>query len=301
MKLSVMISRELGIDADYIEIISKRNNMYSKYYIKKKGGGNREILHPSVELKVLQRWIVKNVFDKFPVSDYSYAYSKGNSIKKNALLHKKSNYILHTDITNFFPSIDRNMLMQLFVKNKDVVKKMGLSLDDINLILDICLYRGKYLVVGGVASPRIANIIMYQFDNDLHGKLLSIGDFKFSRYADDIIVSSKHYIEDNILDIIEGELKQHGFTINRDKTYFMNKSRSRKITGVVIDNNTNTLSVGNKKYKEIERSLYNFLVKEIGSREKLEGELAYIKFINRKQYDQLKCIYSKYDKKHSFF
>ena len=65
MKLCEMMTRDLGIDPDYIMFCSKRNNLYAKYYIPKKNGGKREILQPSKELKVLQRWLVRNIFSYY--------------------------------------------------------------------------------------------------------------------------------------------------------------------------------------------------------------------------------------------
>lgn len=67
--------------------------------------------------------------------------------------------MLHTDITNFFPTISRTMLKQYFQSNESLMRKLGMADEDIELILDICLYRGENLVVGSVASPQIANML----------------------------------------------------------------------------------------------------------------------------------------------
>lgn len=301
MSLSEKMGESLGIDSNYIKICAKRNNLYVKYYIPKKNGGKREILQPSKELKVLQRWIVRNIFSNFPVSKYSSAYSKGNSVKNNATLHKQSNYIFHTDIKNFFPSITRDTMQLFFDTNHNKIKELGLTDKDLELIMDICLYRGKKLVVGSVASPRIANIIMYQFDNELYEEINTLGNFIYTRYADDIVISSKKFIDQSVQKIIDTKMQEYGFCMNRDKTYFMNKSCKRKITGVVIDNNCNKLTVGNRKYKEFQREIYNFLVKGIGDNGHIKGYIAYIKDINDEQYKQLERIYKKYDREHLLF
>lgn len=301
MELSEKMGYELGIDPQYVVYCARRNNLYARYYIDKKGGGKREILQPSKELKVLQHWLVRNIFNQFPVSNFSSAYSKGDSVKKNALIHSASNYILHTDVKSFFTSIRKEMLNKFFLDNKGLVDRMGLSAEDIELILDICLYRGKYLVVGSVASPSIANIFMERFDSIFYEKLSSMGNYKYSRYADDIIVSSDKYINEDVVTLIKNELRTIGLTLNDDKTFFMNKSKKRQVTGVVIDNNTNKISVGNKKYKEIQRAIYKYLVKGQGDIGYLQGYISYIKDLNQEQYEQLKAIYTKYDKKNELF
>lgn len=301
MKLSEKIAKGIGIDASYIEIIATRNNLYAKYYVEKKNGGKREILQPSKELKVVQRWLLRNILIQFPVSQYSYAYNKGDSVRKNAVKHKNSNYLLHTDITDFFPSIKREMLVHYFEKNQRIVKKLGLTDEDIKLILDICLYRGEYLVVGSVASPRIANLVMYQFDIELMKKLDAIGQFYYTRYADDIVISSKYYINKEIISTVSCLMNEYGFEMNQKKTYYMNKKHKRQVTGVVIDNNKNIPTIGNTKYKMFERILYKYLVKGEGDLGYINGYLSYIREINVQQYNQLKNIYVKYDREGKIF
>ena len=295
------IGKALALDPDYIEIISKRNNKYTRYYIDKKSGGKREILHPSKELKVLQRWLVYNIFNNFQESKFSYAYSKGDSIRKNALAHKQSKYILHSDIKNFFPSINREMLDHFFNSNTEIVKNLRLSEADLKLIMDICLYRGRYLVVGSVASPRIANLIMKDFDNELFAQISDRGTFKYTRYADDITISSGEYIPEELVNIIRATLEKFGFCMNEHKTYFSSKKKRRQVTGVVIDNNDEIISIGNKKYKAFQRNLYEFLIKGKGDASYLRGYLSYIKSINKNQYLQLKRTYEQYDKEGKIF
>lgn len=135
---------------------------------------------------------------------------------------------------------------------------LNLSDQDIKDILNIVLYKGERLVVGSVASPLISNSIMHTFDNKLYDTLTKNFNIKYTRYSDDIIISSDNYIDDSMVDIIEELLKEEGFSINIEKTYFMNKSSRRMVTGIFLDNNTNKLSIGSKKYRDFKRELYNF-------------------------------------------
>lgn len=263
-------------------------------------GKKRKILQPSKELKVLQYWLVKNIFNNFPISKYSMAYQKGCSVKKNADYHKNSKYVLHTDIVNFFESITRETISCFFQKNKDIIDKFQLSPEEIKLIMDLVLYKGNNLVVGSVASPIISNCVMYEFDMRL-GELLENKKMKYTRYADDIIVSSNQFIDDSIIDDITHLLEEYGFKINTGKTYFMSKHKKREITGIVIDNNNNSLSLGTKKYSRLKRDIYNYLVKNKGSVGKIKGMLSYLKDINIDRYKALEKIYIKYDKKNELF
>ena len=183
MNLLEQMSIDLGIDKQYIEYCAGRNNLYAKYYIKKRNGKLRQILQPSKELKVLQYWLIKNIFNHFPISEYSAAYQRGCSIKKNADYHKSGKYVLHTDIVKFFERITKDTMFSFFQRNKSIIKDLQLSSEEIALILELVLYNGKHLVVGSVASPMISNCVMYDFDMKLAG-LVEKENMKYTRYAD---------------------------------------------------------------------------------------------------------------------
>jgi hypothetical protein len=289
------MSKELNLDKESILNISEKNNAYKKYRIPKKRGGYREIYHPSKKLKLLQYWLVKRIFSKFPISEYSTAYSKGNSIKCNALIHKNSNYILHLDITHFFESITEYHLDKLLNKIDKI------NNEDIALIKRIIFYKGEHLVIGSVASPIVSNCVMYDIDKEIIDKCIKDKGLIYTRYADDMIISSKEYIQEDIIEKVTSILKQNQFILNEKKTYFMNKKCRRSITGVVIDNNNNSLSIGSKKYREIKRLIYGFLVKNEGDKEKILGYLSYIRDIDIERYNSIKTTYSKYDTNNILF
>lgn len=290
-----LMSKDLNLDEDFILKISKKNNAYKKYRIKKKKRGYRTIYHPSKELKLMQYWLVKRIFSKFPISRYSTAYTQGNSVKKNALIHKNSNYMLHLDITNFFESITHYHLDKLLKKVDNINSK------DIELIKNIVFYNGKYLVVGSVSAPMISNCVMYDIDQEIINKCIKGKQLIYTRYADDIIISSRDYIDESIIKDIMKILEKNKFNLNNSKTYFMNKKSRRAVTGVVIDNNNNSLSIGSKKYREIKREIYRLLIKNEGNKDRILGYLSYIRDIDIKKYDNLKNIYSKYDKNNLLF
>lgn len=300
MKLLDQMNNDLGIDKQYIRNCATRNNLYAKYYIKKKNGGAREILQPSKELKALQYWLIRNIFNEFPISQYTAAYEKGCSIKKNAICHQQGKYILHTDIVHFFESITAKSLSDLFKRNREVVKKLQLSNEEMSLIFDLVLYKGEHLVVGSVASPMISNCIMYEFDLKL-GELVRKENMKYTRYADDIVISSDQYIDHSILMNIDMLLSEYGFIRNFEKTYYMSKNKRRQVTGIVIDNNDNSLSIGHKKYTLLKRDIYNYLIKKQGDYSQIRGRLAYLKNINSDKYFAIKNIYNKYDRNNELF
>lgn len=297
------ISKGLFLSEQYLISLAKRNNKYKIYEVSKKNGsgGKRTIKQPSKELKTIQYWINTNVIEKMPINKVVTAYETGSSIIKNANFHKDNKYILHLDIKEFFPSISRSMIKRLLEKNAN---SLGINDNDIEYILNIVLYCGKELTIGSVSAPMLANRILYNFDNALSKYLSDLGQkFVYTRYADDIVISSKQKIDVSIIDKIEGLLIEEGFQLNRDKTYFMYNGKKRQVTGIVIDNNNNELSVGSKRLRELKRQIYKYLIKkdnysdeeEIKIKEKLLGKLAFVKNVSNRQYENLKKIYVKYE------
>ncbi|MBD7911976.1 reverse transcriptase domain-containing protein [Clostridium cibarium] len=284
MSLLQRMSSELRLDPDFI---MSTVNSTKKYRIYKKG--SKFIYNSSGELKTLQYWLNSKIFSILEYSKFTAAYQKGCSIKKNASIHSKSNYILHTDIENFFNNITEYHINILL----EEINQLGKS--DKELIKKIILYKG-HLVIGSVSAPHISNCVMYKFDIELYDTIINNTNMKYTRYADDITISSKEYITHDVIKKVEALLVKYKFSINNNKTYFSSRATRRRVTGITIDNSTNELSLGHKKYKFIKKEIYNFLVKEQGCKDKILGNLAFIKDINSKKYDELKSVYLKYDK-----
>jgi len=138
---------------------------------------------------------------------------------------------------------------------------------------------------------------MYDIDEEIMNKCIKGKQLIYTRYVDYITISGRGYIDENIIKDIMKILNKNKFILNDNKTYFMNKKSRRAVTGVIIDNNNNnSLSIGSKKYREIKREIYRLLIKNEGNKDRILGYLSYIRDIDIKKYDNLKKIYSKYDK-----
>lgn len=289
MTLLEQISTDLSIDSNFINTIAiNSNRYYSKYNIKKHNGTDRKIYNPSPELKTLQYWLVYNVFNKCLISEFASAYSPGCSISKNAEKHKTSDHILHVDIKKFFESINKKHLHDLLIRNNS---KLFLNDKDFELIYNICLYN-NHLVTGSVCSPRISNCILYEFDMNLANQLSQLGNFIYTRYADDIIISSKNYINKDILNIVQNNLANYNFKVNFSKTYFMSKKGKLMVTGLLINNER--LSIGYKRHKNIKKMLYKKLTNNEGDSDIILGNLAFLKDIEPDYFNKIIIKYSTY-------
>ena len=132
---------------------------------------------------------------------------------------------------------------------------------------------------GSITAPRIANRVMYDFDEELVDELSKIQKVIYTRYADDIVISSEEYIREDILQKIIELLKKYG----------------RNITGVVLDNNHDSISIGWRRYKDLKLKIYKYLKYGDGNKESIRGELAFLKGINGNKYLAIKNHYKDMD------
>lgn len=293
MNVIEKIASELNLDYTYLKRISKRSSFYYRdYTIPKRNGDPRYISQPSPELKTLQYWVAHNILKELPVSKAAHAYKKGDSIKKHAQLHQRSRFILHADICNFFPSIKSSMLTDVLRENPDIFSSLGLDLEaSLTDIQDIC-FRNHRLCIGAVSSPAISNIVMYSFDTILLEYCQTNG-YLYSRYADDIYISSAKHIPPDVLSFLDEELNKYGFRINYGKTRFLSAKARRKITGLVITNDS-SVSVGLARRKQIKKMIYNKLKHGIGDSNQILGYLSFLKDVEPATYNNLIIKYSQY-------
>lgn len=257
---------------------------YKIYPIPKRTGGFRTIAQPARENKIVQHWLLDNVYAKLPIHQCATAYRSGASIKHNASIHKESNYLVKLDFRNFFPSIKRLDLISLLSAHLSEKYEE----DDISRMATISSFQPKdlsplCLSVGGPSSPLLANAVMFEFDV-LVGEWCRANGINYSRYADDLAFSTnergmssqiEEFVKESLLRISYPRLE-----LNADKTTFLSKKHRRRVTGLILDNE-GSVSLGRSRKREIS-SLINSFSHESLSEEKssrLQGLLAFARDI----------------------
>lgn len=268
MSIIKMLSSDLSMGQN--EILSIANDADSKHYHKFISGGRR-IDAPDQLLKLLQFWVADFVRAETPeLPDYVTAYELGRSIENNARIHSQNAHVINLDIHHFFQSCTKDMVKKLFAN----IEGYDLTSEDLVLLVSISTYKG-HLTIGSPCSPFIANRIAISIDQDIRSKLPN--DMKYSRYSDDISISSNNRIDYKLtVDTVADVLSFHGFEINRKKTHCYGKGGRRHVTGIFI-NPDGTLSLGHKRKKQLESMLYRYLVKLQGNPNEILG---YINFCN---------------------
>ena len=277
------LASSMGLSKKIIYLFSLHSSKYyKKFKILKKNNKEREICAPNAKLKLVQKWLLINIFSKLVVSNQAMAFKKGiNGIKLNASMHNKNLYILQIDLVDFFTSIKQKQVFKL-------LRRKGYNGKISAIITSLCTYNGC-LPQGGITSPIISNLICNSLDKRLVG-LCSKRDINYSRYADDMTFSSNEKSSlKRIVPIITDIIKQEGFAINKEKTRFSCPGSRKVITGVNI--NSNEL----KAKKELKRQVRAMIHKSIMQQEyeqndKIRGLVAYINSIEQ-YYKEKICNY----------
>lgn len=288
-----LIAKDLQLDIAYVRsVISRSSYYYKDYYIPKRNGGRRRIAQASPELKTLQYWVRYNILNHLPISRAAFAYSKGDSVKKHAEYHRCSSYVFHTDIKDFFPSVQSKQLIDILKRHREVLEGVGIWYEDICEIVSKICFRNGGLCIGTVSSPIISNIVMYDFDESVREYCAQEG-YKYSRYADDIYISSETFLPNGLRAEIEKWLKEHGFLMNTSKTWFQSRKGRRQITGLIITNER-SVSVGTEMRRMIKKMVYDRLVHGKGEPDVVLGYLAYLKSIEPYTYSRILVKYASY-------
>lgn len=268
------LAEQLSLTQELLYFLTyKKQYCYTQKRIQKKDGKRRVLHIPSLALKVVQRWILKEILERINVSDQAMAFvPKKNGLKINAEYHKKNIFILEMDIKNFFGSIKEKQVFQLFCK-------IGYNTDVSAILANLCTFE-DVLPQGAVTSPYIANLITYHLDVRLNG-LCSRKDVVYTRYADDMSFSSNNRTKLNLIEkIVKYIVEDEGFEINPKKTRYLSNDVKKTITGITINNEE--VHVDKALKKKIRAMIFNSVKnKDYSKNDKIKGSIAFVESIEQ--------------------
>lgn len=256
-----LVCHILNIRYDTLKRVLGEHN-YRTFKVPKKSGGYRNISAPHICLKNVQESLAQYIDKKYEFLDCQYGFIKNRSIVDNAVLHKKAKYILNIDLKNFFPSINFGRVRGIFM-----AKPFNFPKEVATILAKISCYHNE-LPQGSPCSPSLSNIVCYTLDQKMMNMSVQYG-FTYSRYADDITISSdrpfpKEIVtrtKDNI--VIVGKKLRHiiesqGFIINEDKTNYSWNNERKEVTGLIVNEKVNVKKI----YVKQLRALLNNIDKE---------------------------------------
>ena len=242
---------------------------FRQFRIKKKSGGFRLITAPYTKSYMLMLHAMNEILKAIYVpSPCAMGFVEGRSVVTNAQVHINQNYVFNIDLKDFFPSVE-----QARVWKRLQVKPYNIPSTIASLIAGLCSMRmsretikeeaeheldKKYVYVlpqGAPTSPILTNMVCDKLDYYLSGLAKRFG-LIYSRYADDITFSSKHYVyakDGDFRTELKRILSEQGFTINHGKTRLQRKNERQEVTGIVV---SEKLNVTQKYMREIRTILH---------------------------------------------
>jgi hypothetical protein len=228
---------------------------YNKFKIQKSNGGNRIIHRPGPKLKAIQRTLLDKVFipeNGFVTHPTSVGFQKDQDIIEIAKEFQGYKTIIALDIHDFFPTINVGKL-KYYLKEHDVPEWAAWLLTKITTI------EGS-LPQGAPTSPMLSNLVFYNEDVAIE-KLAEQFEFKYKRYADDIILGGSLTDPGQLLEAlikpIAKIVRQAGFKLNKKKTKIMTKPDPQWVLGIRVD--TETLTYPMKDYRRTRAAVNNFV------------------------------------------
>jgi retron-type reverse transcriptase len=249
---------------------------YKTYKIAKRNGGTREISQPSRDLKILQRFILRNFLnDRLVCHNAAMAYRPKRNITDNVRPHITNPYLLKMDFKDFFPSIRIEDFVSFVLDRGICVSEHDAR--NLGKVFFKNTPQGTILSIGSPGSPAISNAMLFEFDQAVYVEMSKSG-ISYTRYSDDMAFSTnqKNVLFDVPLEIkkILDSINYPILAINHEKTVFSSKKFNRHITGITISNEGN-MSLGHLTKRHLRSRVYGASEMNEDELSELRGYLAF--------------------------
>lgn len=204
----------------------------------------RLISIPNTQMRVLHRRLLDRLYTSVEVTsgdlfmgnllESAYGSVRGRSALKNAKRHALNQYHYQVDISDAYRNVDLLRLAQIL---QELDSTLGKTLEIYQFLSKFCAGEQGGLAVGGPASPMLFNIFCAA-TIDVAVRAMCKGFTDYTRYLDDLTISSPRPIPRIFRRRIRDIIERAGFTINHRKSKVSNDERGAvTITGVVVTKN----------------------------------------------------------------
>ncbi|MGD0624084.1 MAG: retron St85 family RNA-directed DNA polymerase [Thermodesulfobacteriota bacterium] len=245
------------------------NKYYRSFKIKKKTGKFRTITAPRVFLKTIQRYILDCILTPLKPHKAATGFRRKLSMKKGASSHVGHPYIWNIDLKDFFPSIGKDTVIELF-------KKVGFSERASIFLAGLCCLEDS-LPQGAPTSPALSNLIFQDNDRQI-SKTASRKKISYTRYADDLSFSANQPISKDFQKQINSVVEKAGFKINDKKSRLMGPRCRREVTGLTVNER---VSIPRPTRRRIRALFHHALMKPEKFIKKKERLLGYANWISQ--------------------
>jgi RNA-directed DNA polymerase len=227
LQLGPEIAIYLGISPKLVsDMVMRPSRYYNRFEVTKKNGGRRVITAPRVFLKTVQRYILDCILSQVQPHHAAVAFRRGHNCSDGARRHVGRPYIWNIDLADFFPTISKS---QVF----DVFKKIGYPDAAALFLAGLCCLERR-LPQGAPTSPAVANLVTQPLDSELTS-IAQSASVVYTRYADDMSFSSASLISAEFRGHVVSAIQNHGFALNPAKTRLMGPAIRREVTGLTVN------------------------------------------------------------------
>lgn len=231
------LARALHVSPRYLRwVVERTDRLYRPMKpIIKPDGSVRQTYNPAAPLKDIQRRINRNIFSRtgFPTYLQGGIRDRDNPrhCQANAQLHSRPRIVINLDIASFFPSITRRQvrdIWQNFFRFPPVIAEM---------LTRLTTYNGR-LPQGAPTSSYLANLVLWKHEPELVTELNGKG-IHYSRYVDDITLSSAHFLDDqqkaDAIRRVRRLCSANGFEVKRSKQRLETSSQPMRVNNLLVN------------------------------------------------------------------
>lgn len=209
------LARALQIDLqDLRTIAGSASSRYSDFAVKKKDGSPRLVSGPKHELKIIQKRINRQIFERVDMPAYLFGGIRERDYVQNATAHSNAKMLVALDIRDFYSNIKYSMVFDVFKYFFHLPKEVAI------LLADLCTKNGV-VPQGACTSSYIANLIFWQHEPGLFAQLRE-KRLSYTRLIDDIAISSASRISQKNIEVIISSVSSMvglgGFKLKKRKT-----------------------------------------------------------------------------------
>lgn len=209
--------------------------------LKKKSGEPRLTHDAKSELKKIHARINNRILKKvlFPYYLQGGIADKTNprSCKEHAKIHAGTKIIICEDIANFYPCTLYKTVLKIWKQFFNFSNEVA------EILTRLTTYEGV-LPQGWKTSSYIANLAFWHCEPDLV-KIIEEKGFSYSRFIDDITVSSELYISNSekkfVVSAVYGMLFSNGYKPKRGKQEIVSREKPMTVTSLNVNSQKPTI------------------------------------------------------------
>lgn len=223
----------LGMPAsDLLSLSERADSLYRlAKSITKPDGSIRSTYDAREPLKEIHRRIKNQILDHVSFPAYLTGSVKGCDYKTNATLHVHARIVINEDIRGFFPSTSTNRVFNVWHGF------FGFSEAVAQCLTKLTTRQGE-LPQGAITSSFLANLVFWQDEPILQARFATQG-LIYSRYVDDIAVSSKSFLADEgkseVMRQVYGMLLKHDYQPKRAKHEITTSATRMAVTKLSVN------------------------------------------------------------------